>query len=111
MTDNMTLSLWEAPGQSRAGDPSTSQTAALSVRPGSARYALLRAHLDHPHGLTDEEAAEFAGLSLRSEYATRCSELSRSGLLEDTGETRPGDSGLARIVRRITTNGRRELGL
>lgn len=93
-------------GQSRRDDPETSHEAALRVRPGSARYVLLEAHLAHPAGLTDEEAAEIAGLALVSEYATRCSELVRAGYLVDTAITRTGASGMSRMVRRITIAGR-----
>jgi hypothetical protein len=103
------MNLWdllEDHGQARRDDPHTSHAAAHAVHPGSARYRLLVAHYDHPDGLTDEEAADLANLSMRSEYATRCSELSRSGFLEDTVATRRGESGLARIVRRITAAGR-----
>jgi len=94
-------------GQARWRDPRTSKDAASMVRPGSARAKLLAAHSWNPKGLTDEEAADVAGLSPRSEYATRCSELLRAGLLEDTHTTRTGSSGMARMVRRITTEGLR----
>jgi hypothetical protein len=102
------VSLWdlEERGQARSSDPPTSHAAAFHVRPGSARFALLSAHLDYPAGLTDEEAAVLGGLSLRSEYATRCSELERAGFLEPSTITRTGDSGLPRMVRRITDLGR-----
>ena len=92
-------------GQARLWDPHTSKIAAALVRPGSARAKLLNVHAAWPSGLTDEEAAGLAGLSLTSEYATRCSELKRAGLLVDTGQTRTGDSGMARMVRRITSAG------
>lgn len=94
-------------GQARRSDPVTSHEAALKVRPGSARAALLQAHVHAPDGLTDEEACEAAGLSLASEYATRCSELMRAGLLRDTTWTRTGSSGMQRLVRTITDEGRR----
>ncbi len=92
-------------GQARRSDPPTAKDAARLVRPGSARRRLLEAHLRHPDGLTDEEAAEKAGLSLHSEYATRCSELMRAGLIADTPLARSGGSGMARTVRRITPLG------
>jgi hypothetical protein len=94
-------------GQARWKDPRTSKDAASMVRPGSARAKLLDAHAWNPKGLTDEEAAMVAGLPLVSEYATRCSELLRAGLLENTGTTRTGASGMSRMVRRITTEGQR----
>lgn len=92
----------EGPGQARTNDLQTAKDAAGMVRAGSARRLLLEAHRDHPKGMTDEEAAVAAGISLTSEYATRCSELQRRGLLENTAESRAGSSGPARIVRRIT---------
>ena len=91
--------------KARASDPATSHQAAEDVRPkaNTAKARLLAAHLAHPDGLTDREAAERAGLNLRSEYATRCSELVRAGWLRDTDDTRPDpDSGAARMVRRAT---------
>jgi len=92
-------------GQARRTDPHTSQTAAARIRPHTARAALLLAHAGYPDGLTDEEACERARLSLASEYATRCSELMRAGLLADTPWTRPGGAGLPRQVRVITPAG------
>jgi len=92
-------------GQARHTDPATSKAAAMTVRTGSAKMALLLAHFRHPDGLTDEEAARVAGLSLTSEYATRCSELMRAGLIESTKVTRIGQAGMAREVRRITQAG------
>lgn len=93
-------------GQVRRSDPATSREAARLIRPGSARHALLAAHNGHRDGLTDEEAALIARLSLTSEYATRCSELMRAGLLVDTPMARVGSSGMSRLVRRITLFGR-----
>lgn len=77
----------------------------------SARVLLMRAHAQAPtFGLTDEQAAEAAGLSLLSEYATRCSELLRMGFLEDTLQTRRSpESGLHRRVLRITATGQAAL--
>jgi hypothetical protein len=98
----------EGPGQARRTDPGTSKEAAklITARAGSARIELLEAHGRHPEGLTDEEAARSADLSLRSEYATRCSELMRLGCIRETGETRrSGSSGLSREVRKITPLG------
>ncbi len=92
-------------GQARRSDPSTSKEAAAKIRTGTAKAALLLAHYRSPEGLTDEEAAVEAALSLQSEYATRCSELMRAGLLEDTTETRAGSSGMSRLVRVITPAG------
>lgn len=100
---------WDDTGQARWTDPDTAKQAAISVRPGSARYSLLVAHFRYPAGLTDEQACDLAGLRRVSEYATRCSELTRAGFLEETELTRSGDSGLLRMVRRITPAGRAAL--
>jgi hypothetical protein len=106
------MSIDELPnrGQARGSDPRTSKDAAALVRPGSQRRLLLEAHVRQPGGLTDEEAAISAGISLASEYATRCSELMRAGLLRDTGRTRSGSSGMHRIVRILTDAGHAALG-
>lgn len=99
----------DGPGQARATDPDTAHAAAAARRwrKTSARAQLLGAFVEAgAYGLTDEQAAELAGLSLLSEYATRCSELRALALVEDTEERRPGSSGLARVVRRVTGDGR-----
>lgn len=95
------------PGQARASDPQTSKDAArfIRARATSARVVLLEAHEAFPEGLTDEEAATRAGLSLSSEYATRCSELMRLGYLTPTGDTRRAGTGAQRRVLRITPAG------
>jgi hypothetical protein len=95
--------------KARVTDPATSHAAALAIVPksGTAKAKLLAAHRAHPEGLTDCEAAELAGLPLRSEYATRCSELQRAGFLEATDLVRPDpDTRTDRMVRRLTTLGR-----
>jgi hypothetical protein len=68
---------------------------------------LLDAFKDAPQGLTHEQAAMAAGISLASEYSTRCSELSNAKYLEATGEKRVGSRGLDRAVFRITNAGRK----
>jgi hypothetical protein len=105
-TDDLPL-FGEVP-KARATDPATSHDAAeaVRVRSGTAKHKLLKAYAQAgAAGLTDEEAAVAAGLSLASEYATRCSELTKLGLLAPTDLTRVGSSGQARIVRRITAQG------
>ena len=99
------IPLWPEEGQARRSDPPTSQAAARRIRTGTAKWALLQAHAAHASGLTDEEAAEAAGLSLTSEYATRCSELMRAGYLEVTPFVRIGRAGMQREVRCITPAG------
>jgi len=94
--------------KARLTDPETSHRAAKQVAPksGTAKAKLLAAHRANPEGLTDREAAELAGLDLRSEYATRCSELMRMGWLTDTAISRPDpDTRTDRMVRRITDLG------
>ncbi len=79
----ISFGLFDIQPKARASDPATSHNAADAILPrsGTAKARLLEAHYVHPEGLTDREAAEWAGLNLRSEYATRCSELVRSGVL------------------------------
>ena len=91
----------------RTSDPLTSRQADLfaASRSTSARLRIIEAHVRYPNGLTDEEAAKAAGLDLSSEYSTRCSELKRDGILEDTDRTRPGATGLQRTVRQLTAAG------
>lgn len=99
----------EGPGQVRNTDPDTSALAAkmITAKATSARVLLLAAFYRwrDADGLTDEQAARNAGISLASEYATRCSELRRGGLIEPTGATRTGASGASREVSRITALG------
>lgn len=92
-------------GKARRSDPETSHKAAHRVRPGTARYKLLLAHCAYPQGLTDEEAATAAGLSLMSEYATRCSELRDAGFVIDMVAERRGHAGVGRMVRKVTVAG------
>jgi hypothetical protein len=91
----------------RTSDPLTSRQADLfaSSKSTSARLRIIEAHAAHPNGLTDEEAAMIAGLNMTSEYSTRCSELKRDGILEDTNRTRVGSTGLQRTVRQMTSAG------
>jgi hypothetical protein len=91
----------------RRSDPETSRQAAqdISIRVNSSRFKLLMAHYSDRNGLTDEEAATYAGLPLTSEYATRCSEMERAGLIASMPTHRTGLSGQLRVVRRITVLG------
>jgi hypothetical protein len=103
----------DQPGRARRTDPATSQAAGkdAAYRAGSQKALLLTAFTSHPDGLTDEEAAIIAGVSLTSEYAKRCSELRDAMLIVPrinpaTGEplTRVARSGLQRIVCRPVTS-------
>lgn len=104
----------ESTPKARTDDPATSHAAADAIRmtAQSAKASLLLAHYDDIQegqrvGMTDEEAAWRAGLSLQSEYATRCSELRKvePPLLTETGEERMGDARVARMVSVITAAG------
>jgi hypothetical protein len=92
----------------RRTDPRTSHLAEPSTwRAGTQRHLLLRAFSHAPNnGMTDEEAMEWgSGVPPTSEYAKRCSELRQAGLIIDTGNDRKGNSGLDRIVSKITEAG------
>ena len=110
MTD--ILYWWDLPGmtdnKARVSDPQTSKAGAESVKVTAKSQAakLLMAHYRHPDGLTDEEAADIAGLNPRSEYRTRCSTLRNMGLLDDTLFTRQSSMGRQNIVRIITPAGK-----
>lgn len=94
----------------RRTDPKTSVDAASVIKAKSttARVKLLEAFANHDvdGGITDEEACVIAGLSEKSEYATRCSELRTAGLIAFTGCTWPGRSGAHRAASAITSLGR-----
>lgn len=92
----------------RNADPYTSHAATPSpVKAGTQRAMMLAGFLAYTsEGAMSEAAAEAAGVSLSSEYAKRTSELAQAGLVEDTGTTATGVSGMERIVWRITDDGR-----
>lgn len=99
-------------GRSRRSDPDTSAAGGDSVayRAGSQKARLLREYavsLD----LTDEEAAGAAGLSMRSCWWKRCSELRQDGMIEPVpGAKRLGTAGDYQMVCRITDAGRAAMG-
>ena len=96
-----------APGRSRRDDYATSRAGAESIkfRAGSQKAKLLAAFASCP-GMTDEQAAIAAGLSLRSCFWKRCGELRDAGLLAFTGEQRIGSAGTSCGVSEITASGR-----
>jgi hypothetical protein len=104
--DQPQLAFDEHPGRHRQPDWGTSIAAgrAVAYRAGTQKAVLLDAFRSTwPLGLTDEEAAVSAGLSLSSEYSKRCGELRQDGYIAVMYEgrepvTRPGSSGLDRIV-------------
>lgn len=85
------------------GERDYQKTRAVKIRSGSQMAKLLGAF--YWADKTDEEAATRVGISLRSDYATRCSELRRAGLIEDTGRTIDGEWGTRRMTSRITDLG------
>jgi hypothetical protein len=97
----------------RKQDHHTSEQGAYDVafRAGTQKAKLLTAYFDHGH-LTADEAAKEAGVSMRSCYWKRCSELRDIGFIEpvmdgDTVIERPGDSGSLQMVCKITREGYR----
>ncbi len=113
----------EHAGRTRTADHETSIAGAHSVafRAGSQKAKLLTEYgkaADYyeqygaiavdKQGMTDEEAADQAGLT-RSCFWKRCGELRADGLIEPTGGTREGEAGVPRIVCRITDKGREVL--
>ena len=91
--------------KSRRTDPATSTGAEvlMKARAGSARIALLEA-FGRGYPMNDKDAALHAGLSLQSEYATRCSELRRLGVIEFTGDSEQTSVGM-RMTSIITPAG------
>jgi hypothetical protein len=87
----------------RNSDPITSHMASYDVRPRkqSQKQRLYEAYLNHPAGLTDEEAAIFAGLPPRSCWWKRCSELRDEGIIAHTGIMRTGSAGSKQMVSRL----------
>lgn len=90
----------------RNSDPLTSQKAAkqILVRAGNQRHVLLTAYGEFDE-LTADEAMRRAGVSERSCYWKRISELREAGFIEATGAERPGESGTSQMVCRITLKG------
>jgi hypothetical protein len=94
-------------GRHRQEDWSTSIAGAADVayRAGSQKARLLEAFRNsYPDALSDEQAAQQAGISLTSEYSKRCGELRQDGHIQvaydSDGQaiTREGASGIPRIV-------------
>jgi|SRR4051812_31098495 hypothetical protein len=93
---------------SRNTDPDTSHDGEkdVAMRANSQKMKLLNVY-DTYGPMNSEHAARMAGISMRSCFWKRCSELDLDmGFLEDTGKREPGDAGSARIVYEITDKGR-----
>ena len=74
----------------RRGDPATSRAAAqaiLGVLPDLQQAVYAYAYAQGSYGFTDEEMLRHFN-STRRTYRTRRSELTRAGLIVDTGRTR-----------------------
>ena len=92
----------------RSTDPHTSHEAARRMRPraGTHRGRTLAAYdTARDGGLTDFELSDLTGIQVSS-IGVRRGELTRAGLLEDSGRTRPSPAGSPAIVWVITANGR-----
>lgn len=85
--------------RARNGDPSTSHEAARRVTPkiGTWRAKVEAALKANPEGLTDFELERMLGGRPQT-VRTRRSELVDDGVVCDTGERRPTDSGSSAIV-------------
>ena len=90
----------------RRTDPPTSEAGAKVVllRAGTQRHRLLTAYADGSE-LTADEAMRKSGVSERSCYWKRISELREGGFIETTGEERAAESGAVQMVCRITVKG------
>lgn len=88
-------------GRHRKHDRDTSVEGAESVayRAGSQKDKLLKAYATaYPKALTDEEAAELAGLPMTSCYWKRAGELRQDGKIVELSTTKKGSAGVQRIL-------------
>lgn len=93
---------------SRRDDPETSAHAAKAIRSGSQKHRLLLQYATAKEGLTDEEAADRAGLLDLPGccWWHRSSDLREEGRISDTGQTRVSPrTGEERMVCVITDEG------
>ncbi len=84
----------------RKGDPATSRAAAISVLdtlPAIQQAVYAYAYAQGFHGFTDDEMMQHFQ-STRSTYRTRRAELTRAGLIVDTGLTRTLPTGRKAII-------------
>jgi len=98
-------------GRHRKNDRAGSIAGARAVgyRSGTQKALLFEAFVrSWPEGLTDEEAAMRAGVSLTSEYSKRCGELRQDGMLREVEVSpgvilhREGTAGVPRMVSAAT---------
>lgn len=95
----------------RSADPQTSHDAAARLdagRAGTIRRRLLVQFGRFPN-LTADEATSAAGFEPADGAWKRVSDLINLGLIEATGDTRPGSSGREQRVLRVTDAGREAL--
>lgn len=94
-------------GLARSTDPDTSHAAAESINPRGQQERILRTLAS----LGDGNRFEIATAGDLTEYQAgrRLSELSDAGLIAWTGEVRPGETGRAQSVWRVTQAGYRWL--
>ena len=88
----------------RRGDPATSRAAAESILaqlPTLQQAVYAYAYAQGSHGFTDDEMMQHFQ-STRSTYRTRRSELTRAGLIMDTGRTRVLPTRRSAIIWAIT---------
>jgi hypothetical protein len=94
--------------EARATDPVTSHVAAkMPFKRDSQRHLLLKGYYAasaSDQGMTDEEAARWAGIRSGCPWK-RCSELREAGLILPTGQTRLSSGGAQQRVCRISSYG------
>jgi hypothetical protein len=107
----------EMRGRARRDDPRTSKAGAAvaALTAGSQKGILLAVYAQYPEGLNDEEAAERAGVNMRSCWWKRSNELRQLHYIEPLtdarGElvTRLSSANVPRMVCAITQLGREVL--
>ena len=105
MTEQLRFEEWLPVPAARRRDPATSQAAATRLRPNTQLARLAVAYRDGGN-LTDDEAGTLSGLRQQGAgYWKRCSDLRKAGIIEATGDTRPGASGEQQRVCRLTAFG------
>ena len=88
----------------RRGDPATSRAAAqaiLAQLPTLQQAVYAYAYAQGSHGFSDDQMMQYFQ-STRSTYRTRRSELTRAGLIMDTGRTRMLPTRRSAIIWAIT---------
>lgn len=106
--DFSALDLFAAASRARRNDRPTSRAAARTIEAGGILEQFANAYrAAGVRGLTDLEAARAVDADPESCWWKRCSELRAAGLIVDTGETREGTRGRARMVCRWAGAGAR----